>query len=248
MAGLVSIRQVGPLITTLVGTHIAFSVASIARAGIGGLQNNNNDNNNDDDGRTITRAAAGKGEIEECFDAKHYDLMTDFVARMYRGRGIKSIGSNSRNFDDIITGVRLAPTVTFEDPAAICVSEEEVREAFRALEVLDPVSVSPPMCINVEPRGDSIDLTFQLNQQYTLPLSLLALFSIRPPQVRLRSLLTVTVQLQQMKDIGLPESEFLVTDMKELWYGNPLMWPYQLFYIPRRLNGIISYHLTSRFL
>ena len=244
MAGLVSIRQVGPLITTLVGTHIAFSVASIARAGIGGLQNNN------DGSATTTTSVAGKGEIKECFDAKHYDLMTDFVTRIYRGRGIKSIGSNSsnsRNFNDIITGVRLAPTVTFEDPAAICVSEEEVREAFRALEVLDPVSLSPPICINVEPRGDSIDLTFQLNQQYTLPLSL-PLFSIRPPQVRLRSVLTVTVQLQQMKAIGLPESEFLVTDMKELWYGNPLMWPYQLFYIPRRLNGIISYHLTSRFL
>jgi hypothetical protein len=236
MPGLISIRQVGPLITTFVGTHIAFSVASIARAGIGGLQNNND------------RTTAGKGEIEECFDAKHYDLMTDFVARIYRGRGIKSIiSSNSNmNFDDI-TGVRLAPTVTFEDPAAICVNEEEVREAFRALQVLDPVSLSPPICISVEPRGDSIDLTFQLNQQYTLPLQL-QLFSIRPPQVRLRSLLTVTVQLQQMQDIGLPESEFLVTEMKELWYGNPLMWPYQLFYIPRRLNGIISYHFSSRFL
>ena len=143
-----------------------------------------------------------------------------------------------RNVGDIF-GVKLSPTVTFEDPAAICASEEEVREAFRALKFLDPVSLSPPRCINVNPRGDSIDLTFQLNQQYTLPMS---------REVSLKSLLTVTVQLQQMKDVGLPESEFLITEMKELWYGNPLMWPHQLFYIPKRLNGIISYHLTSRLL
>ncbi len=219
MSGFLSIRHVGPLITTLVGTHVALTVASIARAGIGG--------------KSIQKA-------EESFDAKHYDLMTDFVARMYQGRGIKSYKKNSIGSGAIVTGVKLAPTVTFEDPAAICVTEEEVREAFRALKKLDPVSLSPPVCINVEPRGDCIDLTFQLHQQYTLPLSQL--------QVSLLSLLTVTVQLQQMKDAGLPESEFLVTEMKELWYGNPLMWPYLLFFFSRRLNGIVSYHLTSRLL
>ena len=223
MAGLVSIRQVGPLITTLVGTHIALSLASLARAGIGGkLQHQ-----------------------EECFDAEHYDLMTDFVARMYRGRGIKSECSNNPPvkrrdaLGAVVTGVKLAPTVTFEYPAAICVSEDEVREAFRALEKLEPVSLSPPVCINVEPRGDSIDLTFQLHQQYTLPLQF---------QVSLRSLLTVKVQLQQMKAMGLPESEFLITEMKELWHGNPFMWPYFLFFVSKRLNGIVSYHLTSRLL
>jgi hypothetical protein len=234
--GLASIRHAAPLITTFVGTHVAFTVASIARAGMGGLQNNKSDG-----------ATAGK-DLEECFDAKHYDLMTDFVARMYQGRGIKSLSNKKKmkkyasDFGDV-SGVKLAPTVTFEDPAAVCVSDEEVLEAFRALRALDPVSLSPPICINVEPRGDSIDLTFQLNQQYTLPLQFL---SSRPRQISLRSLLTVTVQLQQMQDVGLPESEFLVTEMKELWYGNPLMWPYYLFYIPRRLNGIVSYQLTSR--
>ena len=232
MAGYLSIRQVGPLITTVVGSHIAFSLASIARAGIGGLHQANHTSDN-------------QREIEECFDAKHYDLVTDFVARMYRGRGIKTLSRNDnkkkddgRNVNNIL-GVKLAPTATFEDPAAICVSEEEIREAFRALQKLDPVSLSPPRCIDVKPRGDSIDLTFQLNQQYTLPTS---------RKVGLKSFLTVTVQLQQMRDIGLPESEFLVTGMKELWYGNPFIWPYQLFYISKRLNGILSYHLTSRLL
>ncbi len=218
-------RQVGPLITTLVGTHIALSLASLARAGIGGnLQ-----------------------KQEESFDAKHYDLMTDFVARMYQGRGIKSECSNHAPatiqrrdaLGAVVTGVKLAPTVTFEDPAAICVSEDEVREAFRALEKLEPVCLSPPVCVNVEPRGDSIDLTFQLHQKYTLPLQL---------QVSLRSLLIVKVQLQQMKAMGLPESEFLITEMKELWHGNPFMWPHQLFFFSKRLNGIVSYHLTSRLL
>lgn len=248
MAAITAFRQVGPLITTLVGTHVAFTIASIGRAGIGGLQNNNDD-------------GARKGGEEECFDAKHYDLVTDFVARMYRGRGIKSsLNDKSKNEHehehehagrrvDNIIGVKLAPTITFEDPAAVCVGAEEVREAFRALRALEPVSLSPVRCVNVQPRGDSITLTFLLNQQYTLPLPLPLLYSSsRPPQLSIRSLLTVTVQLQQMQDIGLPESEFLVTEMKELWYGNPLLWPYLLFYVPRRLNGIISYYLTSRLL
>uniref|UniRef100_A0A7S4ELL0 Uncharacterized protein n=1 Tax=Pseudo-nitzschia australis TaxID=44445 RepID=A0A7S4ELL0_9STRA len=246
MAGIAYVRQVVPLVTTLVGTHVAFSVASIARAGIGGLQNN----------------PRSKEEKEECFDAKHYDLVTDWVGRLYRGRGIKSIdssrnseSSNSNGGGDgesIITGgVKLAPTVTFEDPAAVCVGEEEVREAFRALRVLEPIAMSPPRCIDVQPQGESIRLTFLLSQQYTLPLPLLSAGSSRPPQtirLSLKSFLSVTVQLHQMKHIGLPESEFLVTEMKELWYGNPLLWPYLLFYVPRRINGVISYCLTSRFL
>eukprot|EP00535_Pseudo-nitzschia_heimii_P006453 CAMPEP_0197174582 /NCGR_PEP_ID=MMETSP1423-20130617/1037_1 /TAXON_ID=476441 /ORGANISM="Pseudo-nitzschia heimii, Strain UNC1101" /LENGTH=200 /DNA_ID=CAMNT_0042623525 /DNA_START=36 /DNA_END=635 /DNA_ORIENTATION=+ len=200
MAGILSIRQAGPLITTLVGSHIAFSLASIARAGIGGIQAKHKSN--------IER------EIEECFDAKHYDLVTDFVARMYRGQGIKALSRNDNGKKrdggnvNAILGVKLASTAKFEDPAAICVSEEEIREAFRALKALDPVSLSPPRCINVIPRGESIDLTFQLNQQYTLPMS---------RKVSFKSLLTVRVQLQQMRDIGLPESEFLITEMKELW-------------------------------
>ena len=161
--------------------------------------------------------------------------MTDFVARMYGGRGIKPTKKNNGT-TNTITGVKLAPTVTFEDPAAVCVSQEEVREAFRALKLLHPVSVSPPICVNVEPKGESIDLTFRLNQQYTL----------LSKKITLGSLLKVKVQLQQMRDM--PESEFLITEMKELWYGNPLMWPYPLFYVSRRLNGIVSYHLTSRLL
>jgi hypothetical protein len=233
--------QARPILTTLVGT-ICLSAISIARAGIGqGLNVENR-----------------RGGGEECFDAKHYDLVTDFVARMYRGRGIKTsvVKESSNNSDNnnnnnnnnskiraVVSGdigVKLSPTVSFEDPAAVCVNEEEVREAFRALRLINPVTLSPPKCINVEPRGGSINLTFLLNQQYyTLPL-----YNSRP--LNLKSLLIVTVQLQQMQEI--PESEFLVTSMKELWYGNPLIQPYLLFYVPRRLNGIISYYLTSRLL
>jgi hypothetical protein len=171
---------------------------------------------------------------------------------MYRGRGIKTSvveESSNNSYDNnnnnnskhraVVSdnsGVKLSPTVSFEDPAAVCVNEEEVREAFRALRSLNPVALSPPKCINVEPRGGSINLTFLLNRQYTLPL-----YNSRP--LNLKSLLIVTVQLQQMQEI--PESEFLVTSMKELWYGNPLIQPYLLFYVPRRLNGIVSYYLTS---
>ena len=241
MASITSI-QTSPIFTTLLGT-ICLSAISIARAGIG--QDLNVDNR-------------GEGG-EECFDAKHYDLVTDFVARMYRGRGIKisvvdassnnscddnNNSNNSNNNNDNThsavvsdnSGVKLSPTVSFEDPAAVCVNMKEVQEAFRALQSLNPVTLSPPKCINVEPQGGSINLTFLLNQQYTLPL-----YNSRP--LNLKSLLIVTVQLQQMQEI--PESEFLVTSMKELWYGNPLIQPYLLFYVPRRLNGIISYYLTS---
>jgi len=234
MAGIANFRQVVPLVTTLVGTHVAFSIASVARAGIGGLPN----------------IAKGKDEEEECFDAKHYDLVTDWVARMYRGRGVKSVDSDSGNGDHTATGgVKLSPIATFEDPAAVCVGKVEIREAFRALRTLQPVSISSPRCVNVEPQGESIRLTFLLNQQYTLPLPSLSASSSSPMQtLQLRSLLNVTVQLQQMKHAGLPESEFLVTEMRELWYGNPLLWPYLLFYVPRRLNGVVSYFLTSRFL
>mmetsp|Transcript_20206 Transcript_20206/g.23128 ORF Transcript_20206/g.23128 Transcript_20206/m.23128 type:complete len:224 (+) Transcript_20206:2376-3047(+) len=213
----------------LVGTHCVLTVYSIARAGIGigkGLQNH--DDNKQGEGK------------DECFDAKHYDLVTDFISRIYCGRGIKKsdlqdFSNNIVNSNDM--GVRLSPTVSFEDPAAVCVNAEEVQEAFRALRSLNPVELSSPKCINVAPLGSTINLTFLLNQQYTLPYS-------RP--LILRSLLIVTVQLQQKQDI--PESEFIVTSMKELWWGNPLIQPYLLFYIPRRLNGIISYYLTSRLL
>eukprot|EP00536_Pseudo-nitzschia_multiseries_P008884 jgi/Psemu1/288093/fgenesh1_pg.235_\ len=248
MAGIVSIRQGVSFVTTLVGTHVAFSVASIARAGIGGLPKND--------------TPKGTIEKQECFDAKHYDMVTDWVGRMYRGRGVKSVNNNKNNNNSCggngngsgghakIGGVKLSPTATFEDPAAVCIGEEEVREAFRALRVLEPVSINPPKCIDVQPQGESIRLTFLLNQQYTLPFPSLSARNSSPQQIiiQLRSLLHVTVQLQQMKYAGLPESEFHVTEMNELWYGNPLLWPYRLFYVPRRLNGVVSYYLTSRFL
>ena len=195
----------------VVGTHCAMTVLSIARAGIGG----------------------GRTDDTECFDAKHYDLVTDFIGRIYLGRPVMKKEKKNRRIS--VAGVKFSPTVCFQDPAAICVNEPEVLEAFRALRLLNPISLSSPICVNVKPNGDSIRLTYRLNQQYTLPLYHRTL--------NVKSLLSVNVKLQQMQDC--PESEFVITSMKEFWYGTPLIQPYPLFYIPRRLNGIISYYITS---
>jgi hypothetical protein len=159
------------------------------------------------------------GDDNESFDAKHYDLVTEMVTKMYAGRGAYH------------PHCHLADSVTFEDPAAICKSPDEVRETFRVLKGLKPKSLSSPKCINVEPRGSSIALTYALHQRYGLL------------SVDLRSHLVVEVQLIQMRD--LPESEFLITRFEERWNGIPpqnniLLW------VTRRINGILSYHLTKR--
>jgi hypothetical protein len=159
------------------------------------------------------------GVNNESFDARHYDLVTEMVTKMYSGRGAYH------------RRCQLADSVTFEDPAAICKSPDEVRETFRVLKGLKPKSLSSPKCINVEPRGSSIALTYALHQRYGLL------------SVDLCSHLVVEVQLIQMRD--LPESEFLITRFEERWNGIPPQ-NNMLLWVTRRINGILSWHLTRR--
>lgn len=186
----------------LVGTHAALTATSLAYGIFGGDMTD--------------------GDPPEVFDAPHYDMVTELVSGMYAGRGL---GNHTAPH------VKLADTVTFEDPAAICSGPAEVREAFRALTCIQPKSRSPPRCIDVQPQGDSIALTYVLNQRYAGLLTV-------------RSLLVVHVKLLQMRD-DLAESEFLVTRLEEQWNAVPPL-PSLLFWIVRRINGFISYQLTTR--
>lgn len=155
----------------------------------------------------------------EVFDASHYQFVTEFVTRMYAGRGMQH------------PYVKLQENTIFEDPAARCEGGEETQEAFRALIHLEPRSLSSPCCVDVQPQGESIALSYALHQQYL------------GGRLELPSLLIVTVQLRQRHDI--PESEFLVLKMEERWNGIPLIDSY-LFWFVRRINGFVSYQVTRR--
>jgi hypothetical protein len=157
---------------------------------------------------------------EESFDAKHYDLVTEFVTGMY-------------SFGKVLhPHCLLSPTIGFEDPVAVVKSPEELSLLFRALRKLQPRSLAPPKCIHVEPLGSSIQLTYALHQHYALL------------DLELKSHLIIDVELQQRQDV--PESDFLVSRIEERWNGrktstsNPLLW------ITKRINGILSYHFTKR--
>ena len=125
--------------------------------------------------------------------------------------------------------------VTFEDPVARCCGPLEVQEAFRAIKFLEPRSISPPICVDVQPQGESIALWYDLYQRYHL----------LGWTWTLHSLLVITVQLRQLKDA--PESEFSVIKMEEYWNGIPF-WNTYLFRIVRRINGMVSWQLTRRLL
>ena len=206
-------------IVAAVGTQVVLTVASVCNA-------------------TVLATSSSQStllhEEKEVFDAPHYDHVTEFVTKMYSGRGITHNHSNNNNKtkmkDDF---VQLGDQVIFTDPAATCLGPHEVREAFRALQYLTPQSKVPPRCIHVQPQGESIALSYALHQEYW------------GGQVVLPSLLIVTVQLRQRKDV--PESEFVVTHMQELWNGVPL-WNSYLFRIVRRVNGMASWHLTRSLL
>jgi hypothetical protein len=186
----------------LVGTHAALTATSLAYGIFGGDMTD--------------------GDPPEVYDAHHYDMVTELVSGMYAGRGLDK---------HTAPRVKLADTVTFEDPAVICSGPTEVREAFRALTYIQPKSRSPPRCIDVQPQGDSVALTYVLNQQYAGMLTV-------------RSLLVVHVQLLHWRD-DFPDSEFLVTRLEEQWNAVPPLGSL-LFWIVRRINGFISYQLTSR--
>ena len=171
-------------------------------------------------GKNLT---AKDDEKEEVFDANHYKIVTELVTSMYGGHGV-----NHQHCE-------LADSITFEDPAAICQSPKEVQEAFRVFKLLKPKSIMEPKCIDVEPRGSSIGLTYALHQHYGL-LSL-----------KLRSHLFVKVELIHIKNSSSAESEFLITRFEERWNGiipqsNYVLW------ISRRINGILSWYITRNLL
>jgi hypothetical protein len=193
-------------------------------------------------------------DVEECFDAGHYVMVQHFISRMYQGetdllahhnhtKDVISVGSVAEKecMNDVkhsvIEGVRLASSAIFEDPAAVCRGLDEIREAFRALKSLHPISLSPPKCINVEPLGETIRLTYSLHQQYALPWY---------GSMALPSIVHVTVQLHNIKELA--ESELRILQIQELWGSKPLAWPYLLYFPFRRLNGMLSYQLSSRIL
>jgi hypothetical protein len=223
-------RQVLPF---FVGTHLSLSVLSIVNS------------------LYLPPMYDNLEEVEECFDAGHYNSVQYFISRMYQGDvellaymedgiSVGSVAGNDYMKDTTPSadqGVRLASTATFEDPAAVCRGLHEIREAFQALKSLHSMSLSPPKCINVEPQGGTILLTYALHQQYTLPWY---------GSMALRSIVQVTVQLHNIEE--LVESELRILNLQELWGSKPLAWPYLLYFPSRRLNGMLSYQLTSMIL
>jgi len=161
----------------------------------------------------------GAKKLKETFDAKHYQKVTNFVTDMYSGNGVIETHE-----------LRLASTSTFEDPAAICCTSKEIKEAFRALEVAQPNCLSKPICISVQPNGESIELTYHLNQLYGNFLNV-------------RSLLVINFRLARMNGGEMPENYFEVTKLEERWNGTEPL-GFLPFWISRRINGLISWNLT----
>jgi hypothetical protein len=197
--------RVGSGVKAFLGTHVALTVTSVAHGAVGPAQD----------------SFLGNKKREAAFDANHYKFVTNLVCDMYSGKGAGACSPDH---------IELAEGVTFEDSAAICSGRKEVLEAFRALTVLNPESLERPVCIDVEPKGESITLTYALNQRYFGSLDV-------------ASLLEVNVHLSPIPNN--PESKFVLTRMEEQWNGVKPVGSL-LFWIVRRINGIISWHLTTR--
>lgn len=146
--------------------------------------------------------------------AKNFDPLTTLVTSMYAGKGVAGIH-----------GVRLGKNCTFEDPAAICSGSEEIMEAFRALRVAEPESVSLPRVVDVDPNVENLQVTYFLHQKYVGGLVV-------------KSLLVVDAELEG--------GELVISKIEEQWNGvRPLGF---LYYPSRRLNGIISFNMTKLFI
>ena len=165
---------------------------------------------------------------EPLLDAKYYQHVTHLITNMYSGQGMQLTNYQP---DDSNTwfGASVAPTVqiddqvSFADPAAICQGAPEVEEAFRALSKIQPISLSPPTLVNVQPHGDTIALTYYLHQQYG-------------GRLRVKSLCVVRVVLR--------EGRFVVHRVEEAWNGVPLLDTLP-FSVCRRINGGVSWFLTT---
>ena len=132
--------------------------------------------------------------------------------------------------------------VSFEDPVAICKSKKEVQEVFRVLQrYLDPIPITKPICVDVKPKGNEIELTYSLNQQYL------------NGRIQLWSLLIVTAHLQPIPELlASYESEFVITKLEERWNGihpHPFISSSNyIFWIVKRINGMLSWNVTKTFL
>ena len=153
-------------------------------------------------------------DSREVFDASHYKLVMNYVAHLY----------SSGRFSPSQLGVKLAESATWEDPKCIFQGTSEIRQAFR---ISSHKLAASPRCVNVEPKGETIVLT------YAVPYK----------KYNQESLVKVNVQMHQMKQS--PEfNEFIITKMEEQWNGIPLFQSL-LFWIVRRINGVAAYHFSS---
>jgi hypothetical protein len=202
----------------LVSTQTLMTLTSIAYSAFGGRWL----------GRTKHQKLLDSDTSNEVPDAAWYQTVTDLVTDMYSGKG-----ATARQPERGVA--RLASDASFEDPAAICNSQSEIEEAFRALQWAHPTPISRPKLVDVVPKGETIQLIYSLHQQYTIFLA----------NLQVRSLLVVDVNLKQLKDTP-HYSELEVTRIEEQWNGvKPLGFA---FWFPRRFNGILSYYTTSNLL
>lgn len=198
----------------LTGSHACLSLISLAHGTLS-------------EGSLSSSVTNGSREDDEAFDAKHYGLVTDLVYDMYSGKGTDAVSKRRR------PGVGLDDDVVFEDPAAVCIGKDELREAFRALGRAHPRCLSRPRCIDVVPRLGTVQLTYRLDQSYV------------EDRLRLSSLLIVDVRLAPVPGDG-TISELRVSKFEERWNGvEPLLGGGYPFWISRRINGLISWCLTS---
>eukprot|EP00931_Biecheleriopsis_adriatica_P055432 TRINITY_DN32777_c0_g1_i3.p1 TRINITY_DN32777_c0_g1~~TRINITY_DN32777_c0_g1_i3.p1 ORF type:complete len:179 (-),score=34.90 TRINITY_DN32777_c0_g1_i3:34-570(-) len=113
---------------------------------------------------------------------------------------------------------RLSSDVAFEDPLALCQGDAEVREAFRALKACKPEQLQVPNLAGITEDGS---LLVELQQRYFNCLCV-------------KSTLVVSVAASGE-----------IRRFEERWNGVPLL-DTAPFPWSRRLNGILSYALSSR--
>ena len=148
--------------------------------------------------------------------------------------GTSNNGAN--NDEDSRTFIQLGDDATFEDSAVMCSGPEEIAEAFRALHVARPEFIRHPHRIDLEDVKESRDgtesnsavvrVTYYMHQRYAGILTV-------------KSLLRVTVDKCDSRKAS-------IVKIVEEWNGvEPLEYP--PFFLSRRINGILSWWLTTLF-
>ena len=118
--------------------------------------------------------------------------------------------------------------ITFTDPAAQCVGRAEVSEAFRALKVVNPQHVEPPIPVDGGKRADGAVEIF-LHQRYLGGSTLL------PNGFVVKGTCIVRTA-----------ADGRIASIEERWNGAPLL-DWSAFRRVRRINGVISATLTPLF-